>query len=273
MLRNRFFGGLSLILLANLAVADSAGAVEASGSAVKVLKTTTAAGPGGDRQLVTEGLIYMGDEVATNPNGLAQIQFADETKIVVGPNSRLVIDAFVFNPDNTASKVTVSAARGLFRFITGKSPKSAYSINMPTMTIGIRGTKMDLFAGSEGDEVVMHEGSAEGCDDGACMAFAQACGLYTSSAGGGGMGMAEGFDRQRRFAAHFATLQENQFRLEPDFRVSMSSCFTYNSRQFRDPPEDTRQERVAPAQPPSNDDDYDDYDDYDDECEGGCDDG
>ena len=51
----------------------------------------------------------------------------------------MVIDAFVFNNDNTARQVSISAVRGAFRFIAGKSSKDAYSITTPTATIGVRG--------------------------------------------------------------------------------------------------------------------------------------
>jgi hypothetical protein len=54
-----------------------------------------------------------------------------------------VIDAFVFN-GNRAGNFSINAVRGAFRFITGNSPKNAYSIITPTATIGMRGTQFDL---------------------------------------------------------------------------------------------------------------------------------
>ena len=81
----------------------------------------------------------MGDEIVASPRGLAQIRFVDNTRIVIGPNSRLTIDTFVFNPDLTAREVVVTAIEGTFRFISGNSPDEAYTIRTPTMTMGIRG--------------------------------------------------------------------------------------------------------------------------------------
>ncbi|HEX9904779.1 MAG TPA: FecR domain-containing protein [Propylenella sp.] len=86
-----------------------------------------------------EGAVFMGDEIVAGSKGLAQIRFIDDTRLVIGPNSRLKIDTFVFNPDNTAQRVTINALKGTFRFISGRSPPSAYSIRTPTSTIGIRG--------------------------------------------------------------------------------------------------------------------------------------
>lgn len=135
-----------LTLLASTAISSQGYALQASGSAVKVDRLTDAAGPGGQRVLETNGDVFMGDVIVTDPNGLAQIRFIDNTRIVVGPNSRMVIDSFVFNSDNTARRVTVSAVRGVFRFISGNSPHSAYAINTPTMSIGVRGTVLDINA-------------------------------------------------------------------------------------------------------------------------------
>ena len=83
--------------------------------------------------------IFSGDRITTDEIGNAQIKFRDDTKLVVGPNSTLVIDAFVFNKDDTARQVSISALKGAFRFISGKSPKDVYRITTPTATIGVRG--------------------------------------------------------------------------------------------------------------------------------------
>jgi hypothetical protein len=127
------------VFMATMALAGPAAALEPSGHAVKVNPAVNATGPGGERLIRLEGAVFMGDEIVASSQGLAQIIFIDETRIVVGPNSRLKIDTFVFNPDNTAQEVTISAIKGTFRFISGNSPDGAYRIRTPTSTIGIRG--------------------------------------------------------------------------------------------------------------------------------------
>lgn len=127
-----------LSILAALA-AGPAAAIDASGHAIRVDPAVNATGPGGERLIELQGAVFMGDEIVANPNGLAQIKFIDNTRIVVGPNSRLKIDTFVFNPDLTARKVVVTMLKGTFRFISGDSPDGAYTIRTPTMTIGVRG--------------------------------------------------------------------------------------------------------------------------------------
>jgi hypothetical protein len=93
----------------------------------------------GKTVLMPANPVYSGDRITTDTIGNAQIKFRDDTKLVVGPNSALVIDAFIFNKDDTARQVSISALKGAFRFISGKSPKDVYRITTPTATIGIRG--------------------------------------------------------------------------------------------------------------------------------------
>ena len=136
----RVFLGLAFVAFAAaIALAGPAVALEPSGHAVRVDPAVNASGPGGRRLIELEGAVFIGDQIVASPNGLAQIKFIDDTRIVIGPNSQLTIDTFVFNPDNTAKKVTLTAIKGTFRFISGNSPAGAYSIRTPTMTIGIRG--------------------------------------------------------------------------------------------------------------------------------------
>ncbi|HEY5081755.1 MAG TPA: FecR domain-containing protein [Bauldia sp.] len=42
------------------------------------------------------------------------------------------------------AKSRSTRVRGAFRFLTGGSPKDAYSINTPMATIAVRGTEFDL---------------------------------------------------------------------------------------------------------------------------------
>jgi len=96
-------------LLASTTLSTPILALEPSGSAVRVDRSAGAAGPVGPRVLEVNGDVFTGDEITTNANGLAQIRFIDDTRIVVGPNSRLVIDKFVFSANNTAQEVTIDA--------------------------------------------------------------------------------------------------------------------------------------------------------------------
>jgi hypothetical protein len=128
---------LSILLSTVAQAADPMGAV------VAVQGRPTAAGPSGSRPLSAGSDVFEGDTVTVG-DGNAQLQLDDGTKIVVGPSSRLVLQAYLRRNVTSASKVSIKALRGTFRFITGKSPKSAYNINTSNATIGIRGTGFDF---------------------------------------------------------------------------------------------------------------------------------
>jgi hypothetical protein len=139
MSNRQLFGRLATLAIAAALCGGTAAAIEPSGTAIRVDPAVNASGVTGERLLVLEGAVFMGDEIVANPRGLAQIKFIDNTRIVIGPNSRLRIDTFVFNPDLTAQKVAITAIKGTFRFISGRSAPGAYTITTPTMTVGIRG--------------------------------------------------------------------------------------------------------------------------------------
>ena len=126
------------VLGAALAVAPMAQA-QPDGIVLAVVQQAVIDAKTGKTTLMPANPVYSGDRIVTGQIGNAQIKFRDDTKLVVGPNSTLLIDAFVFNKDNTARQVSISALKGAFRFISGNSPKDVYKITTPTATIGIRG--------------------------------------------------------------------------------------------------------------------------------------
>jgi hypothetical protein len=157
----------SAIGLAAAATAMPAQAVEPSGTAVAVLRNTAANGPGGDRTLETQGPVFSGDVVKTDQRGTAQIVFADETRMVIGPESQVTIDKFVFHGPAKPGTFAINALRGSFRFITGVSAKNAYSIATPTATIGVRGTAFDGYVDKDGTTtLMMWHGTVHICDKG-----------------------------------------------------------------------------------------------------------
>ena len=155
---------LTFLLLASTAIPSMAWGLEPSGSAVSVSVDANASGPGGDRVLSAPGDIFQGDTIATDSHGQAQIRFVDDTRFVIGPNSRVTIDEFVFKPDGTATDVAFNAVKGSFRFLSGSSPHEAYTIRTPTMTVGVRGTTVDLRVLASGYSYAkFQEGSGFAC--------------------------------------------------------------------------------------------------------------
>lgn len=135
------FALAAMIALCNpmLALADTP-----AGSAKGVNPAASADLDGATRTLTVGSDIFIGDDVITGPQGQVQILFADNTKLVVGPNSALKMQDYLLRNDGSAGKFVVDMLSGTFRFVTGNSAKNRYEINTPTGTIGVRGTKFDV---------------------------------------------------------------------------------------------------------------------------------
>jgi len=223
--------------LLSLFSSSSTLALEASGTTVAVLQSAAASGATGSRILELEAPVYMGDRIKTGSVGEAQLRFRDQTRLVVGANSSLLIDNFVFNDNNTASQVGMRAVRGTFRFITGVSNKQAYSISTPTMTIGVRGTRFDFTVAPNGEtSFALFEGGARLCDRARrCVEVTGRCAVVVSPPGSRIQQLEAGPDRAARLRAAFPYIQ-SQSRLLPDFRVDTSSCSIQRADyEMRDP--------------------------------------
>lgn len=140
----RLLCSAALAFLAFVAVPLSADAATAIGKVVSAIGGPTASGPGGDRTLTSGAAVYEDDKIVVR-NGNAQILLRDDTRLVIGPGSTMVLDRFIMKGGNKAQKVSLKALRGTFRFITGRSNKQAYEITTSSATIGIRGTGFDYW--------------------------------------------------------------------------------------------------------------------------------
>ena len=189
----------ALCLAVGLAASSEVLAAEPSGTVVAVVQSSEAAGAAGTRRLVTRGPVYMGDTIRTGARGEAQIQLADDTRLVVGPNSSMVVDAFVFDRRGTAKQVSLNAVRGAFRFITGSSRKSAYQIKTPTATIGVRGTQFDFSVDRRGQlNFALFEGQARICGRrGRCTVLSGACSVAVFPRSGTARRLPAGNERTR----------------------------------------------------------------------------
>lgn len=117
------------------------------------------------RSLQKQSVIYLHDTLTTDNNSEAQIVFTDNSLITFRPESKFVVDQYVYKPKEKASSVgkyVMNLLQGGFRTITGliaKRNTADYQVNTPVATIGVRGTdyavvlsgghlKMIYYAGS-----------------------------------------------------------------------------------------------------------------------------
>lgn len=141
---------------------------------------------GGSGPLVLQSPVYRDERITTSQRGLGEFVFRDGTKFAVGGNSSVVIDRFVFDDAKTFNQLTLNAARGSFRWISGKSKSEAYEIVTPAGVIGVRGTRLDIFVGPGGiTSVVLLEGAARFCGVNGCEELRRRCDVVVATPGGG----------------------------------------------------------------------------------------
>lgn len=189
----------------------------AEGTAVGVDPDAVARGGSSERTLHVGADISLGEEIVTGPSGKVQIVFADETRLVVGPQSALVIESYLMAGDPN-DKFAINALAGSFRFMSGNGPKSAYSIQTPTASIAVRGTKFDIAVGDGETDVMLFEGEVTVCSGGTCQDLTQSCDI-ASFGGGGGNKIGHG-DRGHGAAGRKFNFARFPSMVMGDFRVS-----------------------------------------------------
>jgi hypothetical protein len=86
--------------------------------------------------------VEMNDAIKTT-RGKVGITFADDTKVEINENSRLVIDDFVYDPKAKSGKLAMKVALGTVRYASGQiahNNNQNVNINTPTATVAVRGT-------------------------------------------------------------------------------------------------------------------------------------
>jgi trimeric autotransporter adhesin len=142
----------STLLAASVAMlvsgaAPSRAETNAAGVTAAVNPTASALEPSGKRKLISLGdPVVRNQRIETGPEGLVQILLADGTSFTVGPNSSIVIDSFVYDPEKQTASLAATMTKGALRFIGGKASKASgdVKIDTPIGTAGIRGAVVDI---------------------------------------------------------------------------------------------------------------------------------
>ena len=125
------------------------------GNANIVVKTVTGTMDSSAIQLQLQDDIYHNELIETFEESATELAFLDETTINLGPNSSIVLDEFVYDPDPSNSSFILTVTQGALRFTSGVLPSEAYKINTPVATIGVRGTIVEVLV----DEELQSDGS------------------------------------------------------------------------------------------------------------------
>jgi len=88
--------------------------------------------------------LYTRDRVETAKDGEVGITFRDDTRISLGPDSELELPSFVFKPADKQYGFVLRLVFGTMQYLSGLTAKlapDAMSIETPTATIAVRGTR------------------------------------------------------------------------------------------------------------------------------------
>lgn len=140
--RRGFCGILSISILAATTALTAVPAVaETIGITSAVNLNAVGTPPTQDTRVLQVGLdMFANEKVDTGQVGQTHLIFDDGSALTIGPNSSVVLDEFVYDPEAQSGKLVVSVGKGLMRYVGGKiSKKTPVVFKTPTSVIGIRG--------------------------------------------------------------------------------------------------------------------------------------
>lgn len=91
-------------------------------------------------ELKLQDAIIWKSTLSTPGNGALEVRFLDESRLSMGANSNMVIDEFTYTGPGGTGQQTLRLTKGLFRFVSGQTPKDKVRVETPAVSIGIRGT-------------------------------------------------------------------------------------------------------------------------------------
>lgn len=151
------------VLLAGVSLPALAQAQNANariGVAAAVRNQVTAAQASQERPLSVGSAVFQDELIRTGPSSVAQLLFADQTTLSIGPTSEVRLDRYVYDPSQSVGDVAISFLNGALRFISGSQDPRSYSVTTPVATIGVRGTVVDFLLIQGRMFAILDEGSA-----------------------------------------------------------------------------------------------------------------
>ena len=132
-----------------------------------VQRTVYGVPPQGSQAVKRAGDAVQFQEVLeTVEDSAALVRFVDDSTLALGAKSKVVIDAFVFDPAKAEGNAMIRISVGTLRYITGEMPKGKTVIKTPTAALILRGTDVTVHVHPDGTtDVTVNEGSVDGHND------------------------------------------------------------------------------------------------------------
>jgi hypothetical protein len=129
----------------------------------RTYRGATAEGGDAARPIYFRNDVFAQELVKTGVRGSTELEFLDNTHLVVGPNGEVRLDEFVYDPASATGGGQISLQVGAFRYQSGElKNKENVKLVTPTATMTIRGTHLVIFVGADGaTEVNVIEGAVD----------------------------------------------------------------------------------------------------------------
>lgn len=102
-----------------------------------------------ERQLIIRDDVYQEEVIETEPRSVARLLLRDDTEISIGPESRLVLDRFVYDPERGVGSLSLEMVEGVFGFLSGLLSSESYDLRTSFATLGVRGTEIAVDTGRD----------------------------------------------------------------------------------------------------------------------------
>lgn len=149
------------VLAATAVLAALPVAAQQVGTATAVNPLSETTPPGATTVALTVGKrIVHKERIHTTPTGSVQLLFLDKSTLSIAPNTNILIDEYVYDPNSGNGHMLVSLTEGALRFVGGKlSHEGEAEIATPAAAIGIRGgTGTVHYDKKNGAQVIDHFG-------------------------------------------------------------------------------------------------------------------
>ncbi|MDX2308898.1 MAG: FecR domain-containing protein [Hyphomicrobium sp.] len=156
----------SFVTLAAGSVPAGADEPQPIGATLSVINVVTAEYNRDTRTLATGDNVRQNELIDVSQDASTELKLNDDTKLALGPGAKLMLDKFVYDPDQATGSIGVDLVQGAFRFMTGVAQKPSYVVRTPRASITVRGTIFDVYVEpNETTWLLLHEGGVRVCND------------------------------------------------------------------------------------------------------------
>lgn len=138
-----FICGLAVAILSFVAPSSANAEAKSIGKAFTVSGTASVMRGKKEVPVKAGDKVLEHDVFITGADGKLAVTFTDQTSFAIGPNSRIAIDTYFFDPKNLKGNMLAKIKKGTMMVRTGKLTKQkpgSVRIKTPRTVLGVRGT-------------------------------------------------------------------------------------------------------------------------------------